>query len=284
MASQTKSSSTTNNKKKNQNNSKKKKRENIENDNHDWKLPTEMSQEEYDDLKSQIRELAESEAREEYMESCRYGEVDIVRALLCHQPSLIDFVNPDNGNTGLHMAAANGHSQVVQLLLSQNHTLTKNQSGNTPLHWAAERGQGDVVNILITTNLDGVDVLEKNDFGRSALTEGFTSQNESVVKSLLEHDSATEEKLLSTTGDGDDKPASHTHEFFDLERPLKVRELAITNADNPFANSENPDQDTTGLSIWAASLVCAKWMKTKSTSFADKSILELGAGCGVPGL
>jgi hypothetical protein len=34
----------------------------------------------------------------------------------------------------------------------------------------------------------------------------------------------------------------------------------MKNADNPFADDERPDQDTTGLSIWSASLVCAQWM------------------------
>lgn len=44
--------------------------------------------------------------------------------------------------------------------------------------------------------------------------------------------------------------------------------------------------DTTGLGIWSASLVMARWMAQKSLlgRFDNKSVLELGAGCGVPGL
>lgn len=121
--------------------------------------------------------------------------------------------------------------------------------------------------------------LEKNEFGRSALTEGFSSQKEGVVEALLEHDSASEEKLLSV----DSKSKSRVvHELFDMERPLLVRELAMINADNPFADAENPDQDTTGLSIWSASLVLARWLGTKAWNMSR--VIELGAGCGVPAL
>jgi predicted nicotinamide N-methyase len=95
----------------------------------------------------------------------------------------------------------------------------------------------------------------------------------------LEHDSATEEKLLSVNGSS---KSDVVHKLFRKEDPLLIRELAMVNADNPFADSERPDQDTTGLSIWSASLVLARWMNSKS--WDDISILELGAGCGVPGL
>lgn len=67
-------------------------------------------------------------------------------------------------------------------------------------------------------------------------------------------------------------------------KTLLIRELPITNADNPFG--DDAVKDTTGLGIWCASLVMARWMASKSIlgRFDQKSILELGAGCGVPGL
>lgn len=248
--------------------------------------PMEISQEEYQDLQSQVDELSLQEAQEEWMESCRYGDLDVVRVLLEKFPSLVEYCHPDNRNTGLHMAAANGHTKVSKLLVvGHQHPFSKNSAGNTPLHWAAANGQADVVEFLTTQTIVPVDVLEKNGFGRSALTEGFTSQKEQVVKSLLEHDSATEEKLLST-GKEIDNPTQleHVHHFFDPDKPLKIRELAMKNADNPFADTERPDQDTTGLSIWSASLVMARWMQAKRDLWEDKTVLELGSGCGVPGL
>ena len=242
-------------------------------------VPFEISQEEYQELVGQVAELSETEAQEEWLLSCRFGEVDAVRALVARFPSLIEYVDNDSGNSGLHMAAANGHCSVAKLLVGHNHGFSKNKAGNTPLHWAASNGQIEMVHFLTTQETVVVDVLEKNEFGRSALTEGFTSQKEDVVKSLLEHDSASEEKLLSTDG----KSSSEiVHKLFSKDRPLLIRELAMANADNPFADSERPDQDTTGFSIWSASLVLARWMTTKSWS--GTSVLELGAGCGVPAL
>jgi hypothetical protein len=53
-----------------------------------------------------------------------------------------------------------------------------------------------------------VDVLQKNSFGRSALTEGFTSQNTNVIQLLLEHDSASEDRLIP--GEGVTTNTNHT--------------------------------------------------------------------------
>ena len=259
-------------------------------------VPMEVSNEEYQDLVSQATELTVEEAQMEWMESCRYGDVDIIRALAENFPSaqstLIKFVHPDTLNTGLHMASANGHANIVKLLAQQyGHSFTKNSSGNSPLHWAAANGHGSVVEFWTTQTIVEVDVLEKNNFGRSALTEGFSSEKEDVVKALLEHDSSSEENLLSTSSKGNNGNEnedldSHIHHFFDKEQPLKIRELAMENADNPFADTDRPDQDTTGLSIWSASLVMAWWMQAvgKTGYWKDRTVLELGSGCGVPGL
>lgn len=256
-------------------------------------IPMEMSQEDYDDLVSQVESLTLEEAQQEWMESCRHGDVDVVRALADRFSSfssgqdeaLVNYVQPETANTGLHMASANGHVAVVKLLVARyRHRFTRNAAGNTPLHWAAANGQVETIQFLTSQTFVDVDVLEKNEFGRSALTEGFTSQETEVVKSLLEHDSASEEKLLST-GTGQEEQQEHVHVLFDRERPLKIRELAIKNADNPFADEDRPDQDTTGLSIWSASLVMARWMQGKVMSWKEgATFLELGSGCGVPGL
>jgi len=267
------------------------------NEDGDSVVPMETSNEEYQDLVCQAKELSVEEAQMEWMESCRYGDVDIVRALAenfpLSQPTLVEFVHPDTGNTGLHMASANGHTNIVKLLVKKyGHSFTKNSSGNTPLHWAAANGHASVVEFWTNQSIFGVDVLEKNNFGRSALTEGFSSEKEDVVKALLEHDSASEENLLSTGGgkgrnEGEEEQLdSHIHKFFDKEQPLKIRELAMKNADNPFADTQRPDQDTTGLSIWSASLVMARWMQAvgKTGYWKSCTVLELGSGCGVPGL
>jgi len=147
-----------------------------------------------------------------------------------------------------------------------------------------------------------LDVLKKNSFGKSSLTEGFTSSNTDLVAVLLQHDSATEEKLLSGTPkgsvkiEGDEKeddssqsPASTTHVFnlsptLPTPKTISIRELAMQNADSPFTTNEQ--NDTTGLAVWAASVVFGRWIAKLSQSgiFKNSQVLELGGGCGVPGI
>ena len=324
--------------------------------------PIECTTEEYNDLLSTATSLTESEARDELVECARYGEVDAVRALMEIWPSKVtNFVNSTdkNGSTALHKAGSNGHTTTVQLLLYHKADYLCNSSKNTPLHWAAANGHEKIVEMILSHEFGyELDVLQKNEFGRSVLTEGFSCDNTKLVGMLLEHDSASEEKLLDggeeveeedalekkdnsssnpiekKVVEGDFKLDAHgnisgtsdnqsisssntsstgrksgiTHEFNflkenksnDLEeenrrnenveetteesKTLLIRELPIKNADTPFG--ETAIDDTTGLGIWSASLVMARWMASKCIlgRFDNKTILELGAGCGIPGL
>lgn len=249
--------------------------------------PSELSKDEYEELIQQIEtELNIDDCRQELLDAARYDDIDVVRAVLQCHPDLISFQDESTGNSALHMAAANGHEAVVKLLLSQGASVRlENKAGNTPLHWAASNGKQHIVEILLKES--EVDVLQRNRFGRSALTEGFTSENTEVVKSLLEHESATEERLIATAG-GENENSSVTHALQFGNIKFKVRELAIAqSSQDTILGQERPEDDTTGLGIWAASLICARWMVEWFQENSDKkykSVLELGAGCGVPGL
>lgn len=246
-----------------------------------------LSKDEYEELLAQIEsEWNLDDCRQELLDAARYDDVDVVRAVLQCHPELISFQDESTGNSPLHMAAANGHEAVVQLLLSKGASVQlENKAGNTPLHWAASNGKQHTVQLLLKESK--VDVLQRNRFGRSALTEGFTSENTEVVKSLLEHESATEERLIATAG-GENQDTSVTHAFqFGNYVKFKVRELAIAqSSQDTILGQEKPEDDTTGLGIWAASLICARWMVEwfQCSDKKYKSVLELGAGCGVPGL
>ena len=245
--------------------------------------PTEVSVEEYQEILEQIRNEFEMEdCHQEIRDAARYNEIDTVRAiLLCHGEDVVNDTDSRTGNTALHMAAANGHLGVVELLLKCGaDPKIANAQGNTPLHWAATNGQQSVVDLLLKYK---VDVLQQNKAGRSALTEGFTSENTGVVQSLLEHDSATEEKLIQNPTKG---PDFIIHDLLMGDHcKIRTRELAIAQHDqDSILGQANPEDDTTGYGIWASSLVCAQWMVQLKERFTDKCILELGAGCGVPGI
>jgi predicted nicotinamide N-methyase len=243
--------------------------------------PSEMSKEDYQDLLKQIEsDFSKEECQQELLDAARYNDVDVVRALLNSHRDLHTHAAP-NGNTALHMAAANGNLTIVQLLLHVNADATcTNEAGNTPLHWASQNGHGPVVQALLEQQ--NVDVLKRNQFGRSALTEGFTSENTEVVKVLLEHDSASEELLMQSTSTPGDQDDTIAHEFLFGNVNVQARERAMAKTkDDSILGQEKPEDDTTGLGIWAASLVAAQWMARQSLT---GRVLELGAGCGLPSL
>ena len=70
----------------------------------------------------------------------------------------------------------------------------------------------------------------------------------------------------------------------DANLMLTIRELELKNADSPFTNEAY--DDTTGLAIWVASLILSRWIAKLSINdkFKGLNVLELGAGCGVPGI
>ena len=60
-------------------------------------------------------------------------------------------VQDEQGKTALMMAAANGHEEIVEVLLTKKpNLLLQNKSGNTALHWAAYMGRKKITQILLT--------------------------------------------------------------------------------------------------------------------------------------
>lgn len=289
-----------------------------------------MSNDDIVELIDQVRmEFTEAECEAELIDAARHGDVDVVRAVLHVHPRLIERTQDSHNNTPLHMSAANGHVTVTKVLIEHGANVTAtNDAGNTPLHWASTNGHGDIVQLLLQNNNNNqqIDVLQQNQFGRSALTEGFTSQNMDVVKTLLEHDSASEERLIQPAGkqgampielsscddtqsddDGPNRMTTTTtntnnnsivHQLVFQGIEIEAREIAIAESErDTILGQANPADDTTGLGIWASSLVLAQWLvsqvKGRKTLWTQQScrssssrrvVVELGAGCGVPSL
>ena len=114
----------------------------------------------------------------ELLECARYGEDDDLQAML-DRGVPADFTD-DNGSTALHKASANGHVGCVERLLDAGASHVANHSGNLPLHWATQQGHAAVVDVLLR-RVAGIDVLARNDAGRSVTTEAF-SGGTSVAK------------------------------------------------------------------------------------------------------
>eukprot|EP01031_Cornospumella_fuschlensis_P039944 gene39944-48649_t len=253
--------------------------------------------------------LTPEELQYELLECARYGEDDDLRAIL--QANIPVNFQDENGNTALHRAAANGHVACLKTLKDFGATFLPNQQGNTPLHWAAQNGQAEAIRFILDNF--NVDVLEKNACGRSALTEAFSSKNTDCIEHCLSHPSASEERLLpggsqkaddsqdpmppvpetseEVDTEGADSPlknaVTHQMQFTDSGSVVKVRELPITRADHPFGSEEAPEDDTTGLGVWPASVLLAQWVARAcgdASGMRDLVVVELGAGCGLPAL
>lgn len=121
---------------------------------------------------------------------------------------------------------------------------------------------------------------------------------------LLEHSSATEERLAEGTGMDKDAIKEETEidndhklelslpkilqetvlefEFAPDLPTLRIRELALEWSKDAFGS--RADEDITGVSIWSAALILSRWVLDHCNVFNQKQVCELGSGCGVSGL
>ena len=126
----------------------------------------------------------------EMLECARYGEVDELRELLS-QGADVNHCRAEDGSTALHMACANGHSEVAALLLARGASHIANHAGNTPLHWACLNGHAGVADVLLASGRPGeVDVYAMNRQGKSAFTVAISAGHEALARSMLQHASA----------------------------------------------------------------------------------------------
>uniref|UniRef100_S4RL61 Uncharacterized protein n=1 Tax=Petromyzon marinus TaxID=7757 RepID=S4RL61_PETMA len=72
-----------------------------------------------------------------------------------------------DGLTALHLAASNGHTRVVQLLLSRGALLLRDHQGRTSLHWAAVGGYTQTIKLLLETHRNLLNKTEEG--GHTAL-------------------------------------------------------------------------------------------------------------------
>jgi hypothetical protein len=151
---------------------------------------TGLSQDQIDDVLFAAR-AGELEGLEQF-----FNDVDL--------ESLKSVRDEYTGSTPLHMAAANGHTEVVEFILKHTGNDKKivnaqNESGNTALHWAALNGHLDVVKVLCDAqgdpfikNAAGHDVFYEAEINAPELDisdEGEQDQHEhidTVIDYLLE--------------------------------------------------------------------------------------------------
>ena len=244
----------------------------------------------------------------ELLECARYGEEEELQQLL-DAGVPVDFAD-DGGNTALHKAAANGHAGAVTRLLAAGAAFLPNESGNMPLHWGVQQGHLEVVSALLKR--PDADVLIRNSFGRSVVTEAFEKADAATVEAVLQHSSAQglEPKEEGEGGDEWEMSGEATH-VFNLTSSkggahqgeakgeakgeamgaqegelVRIRELAQIGDDEKYSTvlGATAATDRTGLQLWGAALVLSHWLLEERDRISSRSVCELGAGCGLCGI
>ncbi|KAJ0405399.1 hypothetical protein ATCC90586_009438 [Pythium insidiosum] len=94
----------------------------------------------------------EKKATRQLFDACERGDTKAVEALVNHQDVKINWHCPQSyGATALIAATANGHIDVVQILLEKGAALgeLKTPDRNSPLHEAAIRDQPEIMSMIL---------------------------------------------------------------------------------------------------------------------------------------
>lgn len=123
----------------------------------------------------------------------RFGDLDSLKAIFTDEvePSVLPKIKDEMTKaTPFHMAAANGHADVLKYLLklldpkeTKSILNQQNDSGNTALHWAAYNGHLECVKLLSDA---GSDPFIQNNFKHDTFFEAQNSKHDDIVKFLLE--------------------------------------------------------------------------------------------------
>ena len=98
------------------------------------------------------------------------------------------------GETALHLAAANGHLNIVNTLLDNGSDINaQNKHGETALHLAAANGHLNIVNTLLD---NGSDINAQNKHGDTALHLATANEHLDVVNTLLNNEAKVDAQNL----------------------------------------------------------------------------------------
>ncbi|XP_041779506.1 ankyrin-3 isoform X5 [Anopheles merus] len=150
------------------------------------------------------------------------GHYDIVNELL-KRGALVDNATK-KGNTALHIASLAGQKEIIQLLLQYNASVNvQSQNGFTPLYMAAQENHDECVNYLLAK---GANPALATEDGFTPLAVAMQQGHDKVVAVLLESDTRGKVRL----------PALHIAAKKD---DVKAAKLLLENEHNPDVSSKS---------------------------------------------
>jgi ankyrin repeat protein len=159
---------------------------------------------------------SQEELVELLIDGARYDDMEDVDLALSHNVP-VDSAD-DYGRTAMHMAAANGHEEVIARLLAAGASVVlKNSEGNTPLHWACLNGHKAVVKILLDK---GAVAAVVNNSGKTpvddALSRGYTEIFE-LIRTYSTDGQGMEVEVEVEEGAEEDEAAELAEQMEDAE-------------------------------------------------------------------
>uniref|UniRef100_A0A8C1P2T2 Caskin-2 n=1 Tax=Cyprinus carpio TaxID=7962 RepID=A0A8C1P2T2_CYPCA len=117
--------------------------------------------------------------------ACEFGRHKVTQLLLSSNMVVALLEGNGRDNTPLHLAARNGHKDIIRLLLKAGIDINRTTKSGTALHEAALYGKTEVVKLLLDA---GIDVNIRNTYNQTALdivNQFTTSHASKEIKQLL---------------------------------------------------------------------------------------------------
>ena len=87
--------------------------------------------------------------------AAKHGHIDDVKAFTMYNTDVNLHVSDEFDKTPLHVAAENGHNEVVKHLVKKGADVNAKDEDNwTPIHYAVMNGHNEVVQLLIEKEAD----------------------------------------------------------------------------------------------------------------------------------